>query len=58
MDYATVFVNEFVNQTAIMERRRWNMIASYAFDQRPGTIEEKFTRDANDYGEYVKMFRP
>lgn len=58
MDYATEFVNAFVNQLAITQRGVQRMRAWYIFsDTRPGTVSERFERDARDYFEYEKMFR-
>lgn len=56
MDYATEFVNAFVNQLAITQRGVQRMRAWYIFsDTRPGTVTERFERDAAEFWEYEKM---
>lgn len=58
MDYATTFVNEFVNQLAITQKGMRNMHSFYLFsDKRPGTIRERFEADAKKFFEYQNLFQ-
>lgn len=58
MDYATTFVNEFVNQLAINQRGIRQMHSWYLFsDHRPGTARERFEQDAREFFEYQKLIR-
>lgn len=57
MDPETAFVHHFCNQLAEMVKGHQRMAAWYVFsDKRPGTIQERFEKDAADYAEYVKLF--
>lgn len=56
--YIGVFLTEFCNQLAVTQRGIQRMRAWYIFeDRRPGTVTERFERDARDYFEYEKMFQ-
>lgn len=58
MDYATTFVNEFVNQLTLTRKGIRNMHSWYLFsDKRPGTIRERFEADAKEFFEYQNLFQ-
>lgn len=59
MDPETAFVHYFCNQLEDRLRQYRHMMGWYIFsDKRPGTIQERFESDADDYADYVRMFRP
>jgi hypothetical protein len=53
-----VFVNEFCNRLALTAKGMRDLHSFYVFeDKRQGTIEERFSADAEDYYNYTAMFR-
>lgn len=60
MDESTkifLFVNEFCNRLAIVDKGVREMRGWYVFeDKRPGSIVERFNADAQSWGRYTKMF--
>ena len=48
-DYSTAFVHEFINRMEkALKGFRWVKTFYVFVDKRPGTIEEKLQRDAED----------
>jgi hypothetical protein len=57
-DQLLLFVNEFCNQMASMEKNRRAMYSWYAWsDKREGSVEERFWADAKSWGEHEKLWR-
>jgi len=53
-----IFVNEFCNRMAEMEKGMRTMYSYYLFsDKRPGTLQERLDADAREHNEYTKMFQ-
>ena len=58
MDPATAFVNVFCTQLAKRYHLLRQMTAWYEYeDHRPGTVVERFDRDAKDYMDFQRMFQ-
>jgi hypothetical protein len=58
MDYETLFVSEFCNQLEDMRRRGRQAHEFYLFqDKRPGSVVERFQKDAAEFADYQKLFR-
>ena len=56
MNYVETLVTEFCKQLATTQRGVRNMRSFYVFsDKRPGSISERFERDAKEFFEYQKM---
>lgn len=59
MDAETAFVHHFCTQLAEIVKGHQRMAAWYVLkDKRPGTIQERFEKDAADYAEYARLFKP
>lgn len=53
-----IFVNEFCNRLAEMEKGMRSMHSYYLFsDKRSGSIEDRFSADAAEHYDYTKMFQ-
>jgi len=53
-----IFVNEFCNRLASTTTGMRDMQSFYVFeDTRPGTVKERFTKDAESHYNYTKMFQ-
>lgn len=58
MDSLFIFVNEFINQIANMDKGIRQMRSFYVFqDDRIGTVEERFRQDAKSWAEFEKLRR-